>query len=90
MSLCLLGGIRRYKHELSPSWLPKHELNKEYNKYVNVDEELHNHGMVRAGEMVFLKKEHIKWLRSIKWSALKTYRQVTSYKLSKIYVCIQE
>ena len=41
-----------------------------------------NYGMLRAVEIVFPREEHIIWLFSTKWSALKIYIQVTLYRLS--------
>lgn len=38
-----------------------------------------NCGILRAGETIFLRKEHNNWLSHTKWSALKTYTHPSMY-----------
>lgn len=42
--------------------------------------------MLRIGGTVFLKEGHINWLSNNKFSALKTYIQVTMFRLSRLHL----
>jgi len=90
-------NVRSYTHKVSPTWLPKHELNREdSNKHANVDREasaLHkkttgNWGMPRAGERAVPREaQHTSWLHKTKWAALKTCTQVTLYTPKESLKC---
>lgn len=41
--------------------------------------------MLREGEIIFFRGKHTNWLSTTKWSALRTYTQVISYRL---YLCV--
>lgn len=90
-------NVRSYTHKVSPTWLPKHELNREdSNKHANVDREasaLHKKttgdgGMPRAGERAVPREaQHTSWLHKTKWAALKTCTQVTLYTPKESLKC---
>lgn len=42
--------------------------------------------MLGAGEIVFLREEQTNWVSITKWSNLKTYINVTVYKVSRLYL----
>lgn len=82
---------QRCTHKVSPTWLPKHELNKEDNRRANVDGQaqeastLHKELQVTstgAGDLVFSREGHTNWLASTMWSGLKTYVKVTLCRLA--------
>jgi hypothetical protein len=42
--------------------------------------------MLRLGELVFFIEEHTYWLSNTKWSAMRTYIQIASYELNRLYL----
>lgn len=95
---CVSSNVRSYTQEVSPTWLPKCELNKNNrNSHAKVDRGRSvrtqllqritgNWWAWEVGETVFLREGHPSSLSNIKWSALKTHIQVTLYRQSRLYL----
>lgn len=99
VKLCLYN-VRRYTHNVSPTWLSKYEQNKDINnRYTtiygkspggfNLYKELYVgiKGMLRTGGIVFSREEHIN-ISSTIWSAMKIYKWVTLCRLHQGVLCI--
>ena len=97
MWLCFPG-----KSKVSPTWLPKHELTKDDNsRHAKVDRKVQEASTLHKewqatqkcweGRNSLPQKDHNTWLSNTKWSVLKTFIQVTLYRLSSLcwgYICI--
>lgn len=99
--LCLLEMPEKLHHEVSPAWLPKHNLNKDgSNRLVSMEVEkslgLHNlrqrstgnYGILRAGELAFPREEKPNEYPITMVSSENIYIQVTLYRLSMLYLYI--
>lgn len=87
------SNVRSYTYKVSPTWMPKHERNKDNtNEYAKHDKEkpigpqlnTENYRQLRTagvGHVVFPKEKHSYWLFSAKQPALKACIQVTLDRL---------